>query len=478
MTSIVRKFNKMYRQNLRKRPLPFKYDRGLPPFDPYSHRYPPHPKVIKKPKFKKINLWPFLIISFICSLAYITLADIEISAVYANTTELPKKGSVPLTIILPENSTLYIERVDNESQFDIKYPSEVFFNQSEINLWFNYTILDEFVTNSTLESFFELTSDAHNNTYNYSIIAQITYNEPPLYETEDQFFLNILNGQFYINITTDLLPKSGSLNYELAGSYNTTINITCPKDSWLTCPDTQRFGADNKSKFSVSYTIPLDASSGVYNQTLIFETGNVTKASIVTFEVRLPDLILKPYEFTEECFQESDSGDMLVTYDCILKQEEHNNRRLSQLINSMRKEAENCSCPEPEEVYIIQGNIDESTWQYYVSCKSDLEAKRKEYTQCNDQRKTCNANLENKQTEYEKCSKKLLNNESTCLENTFATAVEYKRTADEVKEAADKARKSAYWKVFWILLVVFIMIAITVLYAWYLKTHNDEVMFY
>jgi hypothetical protein len=372
----------------------------------------------------------FLIVCF-CFLPLVLGID---SNIVLNGDVLNSNTSLKINVTLQENATLFIDLVESDDRLLYEYDKVVYFENNSKELEFIFIKNENFVNSTNTNAIFNLTSNVNSN--NVLINVSILINVSDLFEESSSSFVDIVNGEYKIEISTNLIPKTGTLNYEINGNYGDLLSIDCSSKNWFSCPKEKTFNSNNKTTFSVSYSIPSDALIGTFKYPIIVNTSNLTISQNVTFVIFEPELTLNQYVFKDTCFKELDNGELTVTYECLLEKEEHDIRRITQIINKVR-EQRNISCNvDPEIEYVFTGRIEDDLLTLYNNCQddlssarisvsnyqSDLSQKEKDLRICNSDKKTA--------------QEQLINNESTCLETVFETSVKLKEKADSESEKA------------------------------------------
>lgn len=350
-----------------------------------------------------------------------------------------------INISLQENATVFINDVTNETKINSTYPSSVFFgNATEVIINFTFKPAVEFNKSDNIGLVFNISNDVNNNSFFYIVELHINIDEINYTELISHHFISVIEGNYEINYTTDLLPTTGQLKYEIGGVVNDTLNITC-SEGYLDCPINSTFGSDNKTTFYVNYSLPI-----LSNQTITYDvnltTYNVSKHTTVTFIITEPGILFKRYEWRDECFIERD-GVITVTYDCILEYEEYNIRRLRDYLDrlsEMRNETITCGEPETITEYVYSGSLQESVYQDYTDCKIDR-------SNINDELDTC-------RSDYSECLLNLSDSNNNWLErNTKIVQEMLSAQTRHDKETKDTEHK-AFWTIFWVVLIVIICV--------------------
>ena len=431
---------------------------------------------IKKERFDKLKKRAKFVAMVIIAVALLlitfkTSCGLMTDNVTINSTQLPHNRLFNLNVTLGVNNTLYIERVDTESRLDISYPEfKTFADDSEM-ISFNVSITENITDNATIVSLFNLTNSVNNNSYIYSIVYNYIY--VPADETEEnttiiedkEFFVTIIDGNYLINITTNLLPKEGKLHYDIGGLAGETLTISCPK-GWLDCPDDAVFNSNNRTKFDIKYRVPLSAKKANNTYTINLTSGNITRKTKVTFQITEPDITFMNYVFPEDCFVSLDNSDLLaVKYDCVLESQKSIIDNAILYLKNKRNSLNESFCGEicpvkTETEYVMVGNISKSVRDDYDICRNDRDNYKFSLNKCLDTKGRLITNISD-------LKNALANNETECLSSVFDTSVQLKTEAEEFKAKTNKD----FW--FWMVGVHFTEILIVFIFIWY-KKHSKE----
>jgi len=379
--------------------------------------------------------------------------------VQVNESMVPFEQVFELNISLVENATVFLERTDS-SVLLVSFENESFLENASIILEFFVELNQTFSENKSLVASFNLTSDVNNNTYEYDILVDFVYGGNDTFVKKTGFFVNVLNGNYVINITTNLLPKNGILGYTIAGKSGENLNISCNHD-WVVCPNQSVFGSDNLTSFDVKYTIPISASLGVTSIPVSLVSGNISRTTSIIFEVSDPGLEILTYQFNESCFVGQTDGSFLVKEECLQAQEEYNIQRLSQILSLARAYRENFTCtPEILTEYIMSGDIEKNVLDDYNVCRKERDGVRDDLKSCLNQ----NNFLELNNTDL---AYALLNNETECRNNLFTTKVRL--------DTEFKSLKKKHWTTYTVTFGTSIALILTTVgvFFWFKKRREE-----
>lgn len=356
-----------------------------------------------------------------------------------------------LNITLEKNATLFIDPVAVDSRLNISYPASTFYgggNFSKVNI--TVVLNEAFTSNATLNASYVLHSDANNNTLDY--LLQIHVVPEDLVTEETTFFIDILNGEYIINVSSTLLPKSGELLYRIGGIAQEQLNISCPGE-WLGCPESKVFDNEGIAKFAVAYVLPPDTPVGRYSFPVNLTSRNLSIQRNITFVVENPSVLFQRYVFEDRCFLPSVTGELLVTLDCLKEQEEFNNRKTVEYVEQLRTQF-NVSCdPEIITEHLYVGNVKEEVVAELRACRTERTAVQTQLTEANRELNRKDYVIQQKDNARQECMDSIqqtvadiVGNESTCLETVFGTSV-------RLKAEADAQKRTILWSVFLVILL-------------------------
>jgi len=399
------------------------------------------------------------------------VSGLEVYLGAVNETAIPLKVMNNLTLTLEENATATIERIDNESRLVIDYPQEVnFINVTEKLIEFGVDIIDFVLEEDTmLKAEFLISNDRNNITSQYILAVNVTavnvtaYTQPDFIEIS-QYNITILNGDFIVNITTDLLPMKGNLFYRVRGRPETPYNISCEDHQYIrVCPKTGTFDSTGMSDFNITYYVGMSAPLGSSEASVNISDGNWTRETKIIFVLSEATVEMMTYVFRDECFVSIPGQTYLaVTYDCLMEQEEFNIRRLTHFIERQRALANTSGYCEPEikTEYIIGGSVNDTIYEELSICRDDRKGLNNLLANVTMKSMDC-------ENRYNEAHAALMNNESECLQSTFAKAV-------SIKDEAEKAEKRAtrrWWLRFFITIL---LVALAWLVITWLRGHRKQ----
>lgn len=394
----------------------------------------------------KLLLYVAVLIAF--TLVAISSVEAVEDSFVVSDEDLPYNTTVNLTLRLPENNTAFLNRTDSESRLVIEYPSEVSFESNETTVRFNVTVSDyEVYFNQTLNATFNITNTANSNSIEYLIQANVTTKKQLLNDTSN-FTVYLLNDEFVVNITSNLLPFSGELEYRLRGEPNGTVNVSC--EGWLSCPSSVVFPSDsNTTRVLIDYTIPLNAPIGNTTYEVNLTSPNNTRTQKVTFIVKEPGVNLISYTWNDDCFKPI-GDELYLDYDkCWQEYEEFQIERLSQIISRARSLSNKTIqeiCPTPEPEYVIAGSYDDEL-------RDEVRQLRDSNADLSRGLRTANGQVESLTYQLEECRDTELQNQTEVLASAFSEALQIRDNA----EAYRSQQVSRGWSAFWTILLFIIV---------------------
>jgi hypothetical protein len=366
-----------------------------------------------------------------------------------------------LNLSVSPYSIVGVERLDNVSDVGVAFnESFVVGNISSFPLVFNISFNGSNVSlNRTLS--FNLTSNA---THLFSLHKIfLFYNHTrsdDLVNISGESYMTVLNGDFVLNYSADLLPVKGFLDYEVAGLYGDKLLISC-SDGWISCPLVKTFGVDNKTVFQVDYQVPISAGLGSHSFDVNLSMGNLSRSTKVVFNIAKANVEFSSFEFEDSCFVPTSGGVLTVTYDCILEKEEHDIKRLADYIEKIRGQYEEDWCL-PEEVnnteYVVVGDVDADVKGLFDSCVADKDNVNNKLSETSGMLSQCNYDLG-------VCQDTIFNEESSCLSSVFNASV-------VMKQNSERHRRNTY--LILVCLVVVLLISWFV-YNWIIKSGKEGI---
>jgi hypothetical protein len=366
------------------------------------------------------------------------------SEFYVDDTDLPLNFSTVLEFNLAENYTVFLSRVDSEPLLEVEYPNaSIVGSNGSVLIVFEVSVLDyDPLFDDVLTAEFLITNDANSNKVSYKLEVYVN-SSIEVIEESSNFTVFLLNDEFVVEITTNLLPKKGVLPVELLGVPFGIANVSCT--GWLSCPSSIVFPQDgNKTILNVNYTIPLNAPLGNTTYSFTVNTTNVTRTQNVVFRVKEPGLDLISYTWNDDCFKPI-GNQLFLDYDkCWKAYEEFQIKRLSQIIQRARMSADETLesfCPDPEVIteFVVTGDIAEESYRELRL----LREQNVELTESNSRSSRMVAILTES---LDECRGKTIDNSTAVLASAFSEAVRIQREAEEY----ERAQRALGYRNFWI----------------------------
>jgi hypothetical protein len=417
---------------------------------------------------------PFLFaiyaVMVILTVASALAADLEYTAT-VNSSSLPFGANYSLALTLAPNQTVFLSRTDNESRINVSFPNATFLNETNTtNITIAIMVPAYNVTlNESLIAGLNITNTLNNLTFSWMAnITVLADNGTNASNGTPSLVVRVINGDYVVNITSNLLPIEGNLSYEVQGPAGGLLNISCPGDSYLSCPNQTVFEADNVSRFSIRYRIPITQPDGIVLYTVNLSSENTTRQSNITFVITEPDINQMTFVFREDCFVEVPGENYsTVKYDCILEQEEFNLRRLAQFlerIKALRNSSAYCSpeiINESKTEYVVAGQVDKVIVDNYEACTAEKTKLQASYDTTTELLHSC-------QEQRGVCQDMLSKNETDAMLEAFA----YKEKARRESEASREYYNKRFWK--WIGYEVVIVIILFIIGVWYTNYHRNK----
>lgn len=353
-----------------------------------------------------------------------------------------------------ENITLltghyaYLNLTDYDSRLNYTYPSQVNFTNDTMQISFIVKRNAIFTSNESLNASFRLTNSYNNNSYIYTLTTHVIGYS--LAEYNSSSFITVVNGDYYINISTNLLPKNGSLKYKIAGDPGSILYIKCSNTTWLSCPHNSTFGTLNSTEFSIGYYIPLSAEIGKTIYKIKLTTGNLTLIRNITFVIFYPDMIFQDYVFQESCFESVENLEK-----CLQEQRDFQQAQLVNALNKYRLLMQNktCNCQNTTE-HLYVGNVEEEVIAQLQDCREDRDLFRDDVLTYESRLNDQGLLLTQCQNNIDGVRQQLIDNESSCLANVFSTSVKLKNDAEKEREETLALAKKHRWNTLFIIIII------------------------
>lgn len=295
--------------------------------------------------------------------------------------QLPFVGTEQFLLQLEANQTLFFNSGNYSSEYvSLLFPNNYTFPENETNytLSINYTVdnINIFQDSVYNESVFI------NNTYNnitteilfkYNIDYVTVVNYTNITNNTITYKVDIIDDGYNITISSNTLPKNGTVKFALTGYPNTTGSITYCGD-FLSCPSTFNYDTYGNATITIGYYIPYGQSWGSYTRVFAIQSNNTFKQGKIIFNVIEPQYVIEHYVYTDNCFL--NKANMIR---CVREQQEFDSKKLADFINQLLKE-DKTMCPTVNETikYVMQGEINEELRKLYQNSIKDLENSRNE----------------------------------------------------------------------------------------------------
>lgn len=341
--------------------------------------------------------------------------------IQVNTTsnDLPYPGTETMKIALEDNYTIYLEQLDFDPNIDLNFPSEYYYNGTNIsNFNLTYTVkdfyspIDKFLTSSI-----KITSDhpGFPGEFIYGLEFNVFFEEESLVSENiiDEF--NIFTGGYQYNVSETVLPTNKTFKFNISGEVGTTANITyC--DEWLTCPSNITF-IESYQTLSVELLIPEETPPGSYNRTFDLSFEGELKVGTIFIEVLPIDMLFERWVWQDYCFDANGNIIDECWEDYYLFQE----RKLIQMMKLARNGTKTQVIINETERLVMTGSIDTELKALYDGCSNDLASIRGSYDANTAQLNEC---LTERQTYQDECTFRI----NQTLEEAFAVKENSKRS--------------------------------------------------
>lgn len=373
--------------------------------------------------------------------------------------QLPYSGSEYMDIGLEDNYTIFLNQYLYNDYVSLNFPSNYSYNGTDISdFYINYTVDNMVLSNDTnLIVGINITSNhpSFNESHLYGMTLIVKINESTeLVKEKESFHFYMINKGYGINITENLLPQSGKLDFHLAGEKNFTVNVTdC--GTWLICPETFTFVTGNETLY-INYSIPINASLGVHNRTFTVTSGNVTKVGNVMFNILAIEYEFKEYVWKDGCMASDEAYDV-----CWAEYEAFQIRRLAEAMRKARNTSKEIIINETEKLVMV-GSIDDELKFIYDNLLTSNGKIQSEYAECTNRLSTC---LGEKST-FDKTIKEIQDN----ADKTNTLTLEQAKNIETDFESKRKSRRN------WIIFII-IVVGLIVAYLMFLYKANHKMPF-
>jgi hypothetical protein len=356
-----------------------------------------------------------------------------------NASQMPYISDITHTFAAPEGALLMIRDDVIDSRLRITWRNDMLANASnETTVVFLVVVNEQNITqNMSLYERFNISNTIDNATEYYAINISIIAPELPVINETFTNEISIINNDWQVNLTSNLLPFRGDFKYEIKGLPGAVLNISCNDSIILECPGQQRFDTDGYAKFTIKYHVPITQQDGNYTYDITLSSGNLTKVTRVYLTVTDPTIDMLSYVFQDSCFVPVEGQNYsAVKYDCIEEQEDFNLRRLAQFLErlkAMRNASLYCQ-PEVKTEYVVTGEVDKTIYDEYLVCKSERAS-------LNTQVITSGEQLNSLQSSYSDLQERFNKNESETMIQAFA----YRKNADLMVAREKSMYSKKYW---------------------------------
>lgn len=367
--------------------------------------------------------------------------------------ELPVVDTLFLNVSIVPNSTVFVDVINNPFFVNVSFPLASITNFSSFAIPFTYNVSDTIFVSDFNETF-NATITAGNVSANYSILFRFMNDIP---YSNDGFFVTVQNGSgFFVEVTTNLLPKEKDFSIEVNGLSGERINMTC--DHWLTCDGAVEFGSDDKARVTIGLLIPQDVDIGNYTQEVRFVGVNNTATARINIRVKESKFIYSPFVADIDCTIYHPNGSTRGwEWNCIQEFMDYEYQKQSALFQFYQDSLQCTKCTNETIIeYVLSGDVSEDIKFAYDSCKEDRDEARSSY---ND----CTTDLTSYTGLHDTCTWELSSARTVALETTAADKI---ACIGAVQDGVDKCQdknKRATWRVIFIILGVIIILIIILL---------------
>lgn len=302
---------------------------------------------------------------------------------------IPFSGNESFLLQLQENQTLYFNQGNiTNNNITLSYPNNYTFpvNVSNYTLNINYLLNGTNITsNNTYEKDIFINNSLNNVTndilFRFNVLENqnsntsnnSNQNSSSIQNNTQVYQVNIISDGYNITISSNTLPKVGTLNFELTGFPNTQGQITYCGE-FLTCPTTFNYDSNGKVTIPISYNIPYGQQVGTYTRVFAIQSNNTYKQGKIIFNIIPPQYVIQHYVYTDSCFVNKAS-----MIKCVKEQQEFNSKQLSDFLNELLKK-DKSTCPTINQTikYVMSGEINQTMKLLYDNAIRDLNLSRTE----------------------------------------------------------------------------------------------------
>jgi len=339
-----------------------------------------------------------------------------------NFSSLPVSGSFNLSISAVSNTSVYLDQFIFNDHVNLSFPSVFFFNDTDSAIIPIFYSVDYLVSeNVSLVVGLFGNSTFTSNYFHYKLFFNIVDDFMVVNESSVSD-VRVLNGDYFINTSSNLLPLNGSLSYSVSGVPGKRADVSC--SGWLSCPVSILFNSEGVSSFDVVYLVPLDVIVGSYVDQINFSVGNSSRQSFVRYIISDPDVSVKSFVWSDDCFSLDADGRSVVSYNCMIEYQDYQLNTWSKILRLSRDE---CTCENNtvvETEYVVVGDVDQDVYDELVICRDERNNYLNKYNDCNVL-KVSGDNM------VIKLKNQLLRNDSVLMASTIAKSIIMNSMAEE-----------------------------------------------
>jgi len=211
--------------------------------------------------------------------------------------------------------------------------------------------------------------------YKFNIFRNIS-NVTTITNNSQVYDVQITNNGYNITISSNTLPKVGSVDFTITGTPLQSGTVTYCGE-FLTCPTNFIFDSSGNVVLKINYNIPYGQAIGTYTRVFAIQSNNTFKQGTVIFNIISPQYVIEHYVYQDSCFLNKQT--MIA---CVREQQNFDSKRLSDFINQIMKN-DTTTCPKVNETikYVMQGEINNDLKTLYNSCTNDLNSSKTQITE-------------------------------------------------------------------------------------------------
>lgn len=305
---------------------------------------------------------------------------------------LPENGTFEISFTLQENETLFFNLLNTSSEeIDLEFPSQHLLNgTNQYNFTINWSITETIFTEDTrLYAEILVNNTLNLNNHTIGLEFNIKKEGDRLLEINGSSSLVLRDGMYVKDITVDKLPDNGTLNFFISGNPGEQFALTyCGK--FFVCNENETFTLNENGGYELQldYKIPLASALGTFNESFNISSPTRNSSIKVQFNILVPNILLKPLELGEECFEPNRA--LNVQLECENKFRTYQVEVVRALQNYISSVNTDVICEQSIRTeYVVGDTISDVVLENYLEVQNDNKNLREDNTYLNTQLSTC-----------------------------------------------------------------------------------------